>query len=131
MNVASAPTVVIAEDDFIIREGLKSLLEPRFTIVASVDDGRDAIMAAAEHNPAIVLLDISLPRVRGFEAARQILAANPHCKVLLVSNYGDPSYPGAAQELGASGYVLKSRAQSDLMPAIETALGGGFYKSVF
>lgn len=128
----STPTLVIAEDDFIIREGLlKALLEPHFKIVASVDDGRHAIVAAAEHKPAIVLLDISLPGLRGFDAARQILAANPDCKVLLVSNYADRTYPRAAKEMGASGYVLKNRVANELLPAIETALAGGFYQSTF
>lgn len=127
----STPTILLAEDDFIIRQGLQLLLEPHFTIVASVDDGREAVAAAAEHKPDLALLDISLPGLRGFEAARQILVAHPACKVLLVSNYGDPAYPGAAQEMGASGYVLKSRAGSELLPAIESALAGNFYRSTF
>lgn len=128
----SKPTILIAEDDFIIREGLlKSVLEPHFTIVASVDDGHDAVSAAREHKPRIALLDISLPGLHGFEVARQILAASPSCKVLLVSNYADRAYPRAAQELGASGYVLKSRATNELLGAIETALAGGFFQSTF
>ena len=126
------PTLMIAEDDYIIREWmLKSLLEPHFTIVASVDSGRDAVAAAAAHKPRIVLLDLSLPEIRGFDAARQILAANHDCKVLFVSNYADRTYPGAAKELGASGYVLKSRAVTDLLPAIEAALADRFYQSPF
>jgi DNA-binding NarL/FixJ family response regulator len=126
----SKQTILIAEDDFLIREGyLQPLLEAVFTIVASVGDGRDAVAAAVELRPDIVLLDVSLPGLRGFEAARQILAAIPACKVLLVSNYGDRAYLRAAQELGASGYVLKSRAQNELLPAIETALAGQFYQS--
>ena len=125
-------TLLIAEDDFIIREWmLKSLLEPHFTIVASVDNGRDAVTAAAAHKPAIVLLDVSLPEIHGFDAARQILAANHDCKVLFVSNYADGAYPEAAKELGASGYVLKSRAVTDLLPAIEAALAERFYQSPF
>ena len=83
----NTPTVLVAEDDFLIREGiLLPLLEPHFTIVASVDDGRDAVTAAAEHKPDVALLDISLPGLRGFEASRQILAAHAECKVLLVSS---------------------------------------------
>jgi DNA-binding NarL/FixJ family response regulator len=126
------PTVLIAEDDFIIREGLlKSMLEPEFDIVASVDDGHDAVLAAAEHHPAVVLLDVSLPGLRGFEAAQQIHEADPACKILLVSNYLDPSYPATAQAIGASGYVLKSRTQNELIPAIHSVLAGEFYQSVF
>jgi DNA-binding NarL/FixJ family response regulator len=126
------PTILIAEDDFIIREGmLKSLLEPHFTIVASVDNGRDAVASAAAHKPRIALLDVSLPEIRGFEAARRILAANHDCKVLLVSNYAERTYPRAAKEVGASGYVLKSRVVTDLLPAIEAALAERFYQSSF
>lgn len=67
------PTVLIAEDNFIIREGLlKPLLEPAFTVVA-VDNGRDVAAAVTENNPEIVLLDISLPGRNGFEAARELL----------------------------------------------------------
>jgi DNA-binding NarL/FixJ family response regulator len=128
----STPTLLIAEDDFIIREGLlQTILSPHFTIVALVEDGREAVSAAKEHKPAIALLDISLPGLQGFEAAGQILADNPACKVLLVSNFADRTYPTAAQKLGASGYVLKSRATRELLPAIEIALAGGFYQSVF
>jgi two-component system, NarL family, response regulator DesR len=125
-------TILIAEDDFLIREGtLRSLLEPHFTIVASVDDGREAIEAASEYKPDVVLLDVSLPRVRGFEAARQILEAAPSCKVLFVSNYADPEYSETARELGAVGYVIKSRAAIELVPAIETVLTGHFFQSSF
>lgn len=125
-------TILIAEDDFLIREGiLRSVLAPHFTIVAAVDDGREAVVAASEYKPDVVLLDVSLPRVRGFEAARQILAATPSCKVLFVSNYADRGYPEAARELGAGGYVLKSRAATELVPAIETALTGHFFQSKF
>jgi two-component system response regulator DesR len=124
--------VLIAEDDFIIREGmLRSLLEPDYAIVASVDDGYTAVAAALEHKPMIALLDISLPRLRGLEAAKQILAATPACRVLLVSNYADGAYSEAAKEMGAAGYVLKSRVMTELLPAIELALAGAFYKSNF
>lgn len=125
-------TILIAEDDFLIREGLlRPLLEPHFTIVGAVEDGLEAVKAASEYKPDVVLLDISLPRVRGFEAARQILAARPDCKVLLVSNYADCTYPDAAREMGAGGYVLKSRVATELLPAIQTALTGDFFRSSF
>ena len=131
-SLPSKPSILIAEDDFLIREGcLEPLLEPHFTVVGSVDDGREAVAAAAKHKPTIVLMDVSLPGIRGFEAARQILAAQPTCKVLFVSNYGENAYREAAKELGASGYVLKNRVQNELLLAIETALAGQFYQSAF
>lgn len=116
-------TVLIAEDNVLIREGyLEPLLASHYDIIASVDNGQDAVLAAAEHRPAVVLLDVSLPRLRGFEAARKIFAANPVCKILFVTNYEERAYVKAANEMGAFGYVLKARAPTELVPAIESAV---------
>lgn len=124
------PTVVLAEDDSLIREGcLVPALESEFEIVAAVDDGNAAVAAVAEHGPDVVLLDISLPGLRGFAAARQILACRPETKVLFVSNYNNPEYLEEALNMGASGYVLKSRAAAELLTAIRTALAGQFYRT--
>ncbi|MBV9762393.1 MAG: response regulator transcription factor [Acidobacteriaceae bacterium] len=124
------PTILIAEDDFLIREGyLEPLLAPHFSLVASVGDGSEAVAAATAHRPSVALLDVSLPGLRGFEAARRILQTQPECKVLLVSNYIQATYIETAREMGLSGYVLKSRIQTDLLPAIQSALEGGFYQS--
>ena len=125
------PTVVIAEDDFVILEGaLRPVVSPDFEIVRTVTDGEAAVAAAQELRPEVVLLDISLPRLRGFDAARKILAAQPECKVLFVSNYWDTEYIQAAKEIGAGGYVFKTRIRSELPAAIRTALAGDFYYSV-
>ncbi|MBV9083723.1 MAG: response regulator transcription factor [Acidobacteriaceae bacterium] len=123
------PTVVIAEDNVLILEGsLRPLLEREFEIVATAEDGRAAISAAAQHKPAVMLIDVSLPLVRGFEAARQILAACPETKILFVSNYADRAYVDQAFHMGASGYVLKSRIVRELVAAIRKALAGEFYR---
>lgn len=121
-------TILIAEDEFLILEGsIRPLLESEFAIVAAVGDGLEAVAAAEEHRPDIVLLDISLPGLQGFDAARQILARQPACKVLFVSCYSDSAYIEAAKEMGASGYVLKNRIASELVPAIRLAQAGQFY----
>ncbi|HEX4749507.1 MAG TPA: response regulator transcription factor [Bryobacteraceae bacterium] len=123
------PTVVIAEDDVVIREGcLRLTLEPFFEIVAAVEDGRAAVTSVEEQKPDVVLLDVSLPVLRGFDAAREILANHPDIKLLFVSNYAERAYVEAALEMGASGYVLKSRAFAELPDAIRTALSGEFYR---
>lgn len=125
----SKPTVLIAEDDAIIRDGcLRTVLEPAFEIVAAVDDGEAAVASAEEHKPDIILMDVSLPVLRGFAAARQILASHPEIKVVFVSNYSEPAYLEEAQRIGASGYVLKNRAFRELPEAIQTALAGQFYR---
>ena len=124
------PTVLIAEDNVLIVEGcLLPALEPEFEVVATVEDGRAAVAAAQEYSPDVVLLDVSLPVIRGFEACRRILARQPKVKVLFVSNYSENSYADEALHMGASGYVLKSQVASELIPAIRTALSGQFYRS--
>jgi DNA-binding NarL/FixJ family response regulator len=122
------PTILVAEDNFLIREGaLRPLLALQFEIVAEVGDGVEAVAAAEEHLPEIVLLDVSLPGMRGFDVAQKILAHQPRGKVLFVSNYADRSYVERAKEIGASGYVLKSQAVGELLNAIRVALAGQFY----
>jgi two-component system nitrate/nitrite response regulator NarL len=123
------PRVLIAEDDFLILEGsLRPTLCQHFEVVAVAADGEEAVAKAEQLRPDVVLLDISLPKLRGFDAARQILAAHPECKVLFVSNYWEPVYIQAAREMGAGGYVFKSRIVTELTSAIRTALAGGFYE---
>jgi DNA-binding NarL/FixJ family response regulator len=123
------PTVVIAEDDAVIREGcLCATLEPFFEIVAAVDNGEAAVASVERHKPDIVLLDVSLPVLRGFDAARRILAKQPEIILLFVSNYSDRAYVEEASRIGAAGYVLKTRAFAELTDAIYRALAGEFYR---
>lgn len=125
------PTVVIAEDDFLIREGcIRPLLNREFEILAEVDDGQEAVAAAVKHKPDVILLDVSLPVLRGFDAARNIRSHQSATKIVFVSNYSERAYVEEAERLGASGYVLKSRAATQLIPAIKTALSGAFYSGI-
>lgn len=128
----SKPTVIIAEDNFLIREGcLRPTLETDFEVVTVVEDGKAAIAAAEQYRPDVILLDVSLPVMRGFEAARKIIASQPKIKVLFVSNYSDRDYVEEALRMGASGYVLKSQAASELVQAIRIACSGQFYRPVY
>ena len=123
------PRILIAEDDFLILEGsLRPAISNDFEIVATVGDGRDAVITAEQLHPDVVLLDVSLPTLRGFDAARQILSTQPTCRVLFVSNYWDAAYIQAARQMGAGGYVFKSRVLTELTPAIQMALAGEFYE---
>jgi DNA-binding NarL/FixJ family response regulator len=122
------PTVLIAEDEYVIREGeLRVLLEPEFSIVAAVGDGIEAVEAAKKYRPEIALLDVSLPGLRGFEVARQILITQPDCKVVFISCHSQAAYIEGARQIGASGYVIKNRVSGELLNAIRTALSGRFY----
>ena len=121
-------TIVIAEDDALIREGcLVVLLEPFYEIIDAVEDGAAAVASVEEHHPDVVLLDVSLPVMRGFEAARRILAKNPGIKLLFVSNHSERAYVEEAFHMGAAGYVVKSRVVRELTNAIRVALSGEFY----
>ncbi|HEY4087986.1 MAG TPA: response regulator transcription factor [Bryobacteraceae bacterium] len=121
--------VLIAEDNFLIAEGsLRPTVARDFEVIGLVADGKEAVAAAEQLQPDVVLLDVSLPTLRGFDAARQILVSQPNCKVLFVSNYWDAAYVQAAREMGAGGYVFKSRAPTEIVPAIRSALAGRFYE---
>jgi DNA-binding NarL/FixJ family response regulator len=93
-------------------------------IVADVSDGIEAIQQAREQQPDLILLDIGLPGLNGISAARQIREACPSSKILFVSQEVSADVVGEAMNTGASGYVVKLDASTDLLPAIEAVLGG-------
>ena len=108
---------------------LRELLREDFDITAAVHDGQAAVDAASEHHPDAVIFDINVPVLDGLEAARQILQSLPDAKVVFVSNHHHPAIVREALALGASGYVLKTFAAEELLPAIRTALSGGTHVS--
>jgi DNA-binding NarL/FixJ family response regulator len=128
-EVAHRPRVLICEDSVLIQESLRAVLEPTYDVVACVDDGLVAIEAIAAERPDVVLLDISLPGANGFVITEKVLAANPHIKAIFVTSYAEKAYVTRAFELGASGYVLKGCAVTELLTAIQTAMAGGKFRS--
>jgi DNA-binding NarL/FixJ family response regulator len=119
--------VLLADDHCVVAEGLRSLLEPHFEVVGIVSDGRDVVAAANALDPDIVVLDISMPSLNGIEAARQMQAAGSRAKVVFLTMYREVTYAARAVEAGASGFVLKHSATSELVTAIQEALKGGTY----
>ena len=119
----------MADDHEIVRAGLRMLLQsqPDIEIVAEVDNGRAAIVQARELQPDIVLMDISMPDVDGFEATRQIKRALPKTAVLALTMHESDEYFFKMLEAGASGYVPKKAAPTDLVAAIRTVCGGGVF----
>jgi DNA-binding NarL/FixJ family response regulator len=103
--------------------------EPRFQIVAAIADGLEAVQRAQELQPDLVILDVGLPKLNGIEAARRILQLVPHTKVLFLSSYSSPDIVQEALNTGASGYVLKSRAESELLAAVKAVLTGQMFVS--
>ena len=121
------PRVLLADDHRIVTEGLKSLLEPEFEFVGTVEDGRALIAAAAKLKPDVIVVDISMPLLNGIDAVRQIKHANDSIKIVFLTMHLDVAYAVSAFEAGASGYVLKHSAPSELVSAIRSALSGKIF----
>jgi DNA-binding NarL/FixJ family response regulator len=118
--------ILVVEDYEVFRRFLCSALQQRaaFQVIEEVSDGLDAVQKAQELQPDLVLLDIGLPKLNGLEAGRRIRKISPNSKILFLSQESSPDVVQEALRLGAQGYVLKARAQSDLLPAIDAVLGG-------
>jgi DNA-binding NarL/FixJ family response regulator len=121
------PRVVLADDHAIVTEGLKALLEREFEIAATVANGRAAIRAVRDFNPAVIVLDISMQQLNGIETARQIRKLDPKIKIVFLTMHNELAYVQEAFGAGASGYVLKHSASVDLLLAIRRALLGRTY----
>ena len=119
--------VLLADDHKIILEGLRGLLEGEFEVAGTVEDGRALVTAAAKLCPDVVVADISMPLLNGIEAVRQLKKADPHIKVVFLTMHPDVTYASRAFEAGASGYVLKHSAPSELITAIREAVNGRTY----
>src|ERR1700712_2672530 len=118
--------VLIAEDQGMVRGALASLLslEHDIEVVAQVARGDEVLAAARAAQPDIALLDIEMPGQTGLEAAEELAAALPSCRVLILTTFGRPGYLRRAMEGGASGFVLKDSPASELSSAIRRALRG-------
>jgi DNA-binding NarL/FixJ family response regulator len=124
MSSASPTRVLLADDHHVVRHGLRLLIdaEPDLTVVAEAGDGIEAIQAALENEIDLAILDVSMPRMTGINAAREILGARPDVRVLMLSMHDSTEYLFEALRAGASGYVLKSGADRDLIEACRAAM---------
>lgn len=121
--------VLLAEDHTIVREGLKSLLglEKDIQVVGEADTGRFAVEMALKLNPDVIIMDIAMPELNGFEATRQILEKLPSTKVLILSAHNDDVYVDRVLELGAVGYLIKQNSAHFLSEAIRGVANGETY----
>jgi len=119
--------VLLGDDHALILEGIRSALQQHYDVVGLAKDGRALVQAAEKLKPDVIVLDISMPLLNGFEAAKQIKKDRPATKLIFLSQHLDPAYLKNAIKLGASGYVLKSGVTEELHQAIGNALRGETY----
>jgi DNA-binding NarL/FixJ family response regulator len=118
----SRPRILIAEDHLIFAECLREYLGRTFAIIGIVTDGRSMVERAISLNPDLVLADVSMPILNGFEAAQRIRKAAPNVKFVFLTMHNDPTLAAAAIEIGHVGFVLKSSGGKELLEAIEQVL---------
>lgn len=123
--------VIIAEDHTILREGLRALLsaEPDFEVVGEAEDGQEAIRMVEKLSPNLILMDLSMPRMNGLDAIREIKKKSDGTKILVLTVHKTDEYILATLQAGADGYILKDSTHAELGMAIRTVLGGKFYLS--
>ena len=123
----SRPRILLADDHTLVLDGFRKLLEEQYEIVGVAEDGRTLLQKARELQPDIVTLDISMPHLNGIDAARKLKKSFPHIKLIFVTMHADPAYVNEAFKAGASGYLLKRSAGSELLQAIQSAIDGQCY----
>jgi DNA-binding NarL/FixJ family response regulator len=123
--------ILIADDHGIVRAGLRMLLDRQegMNVVAEAEDGVDAVEKALNQKPDIAILDVAMPRMTGLQAARHIRDQAPEVQVLLLSMHDDERYLLEALKAGASGYVLKRAADTDLVDAVRAVARGNSFIS--
>lgn len=123
----SAPArIVLADDHALVRTGLRLILdaEPDLEVVAEAADGYEALEVLARTPVDLAVLDIAMPRMTGLQAAREIKRLHPHVRIMILSMHDNEQYFFEAIKAGASGYVLKSVADRDLLEACRAAMRG-------
>lgn len=123
----SRPRVLLADDHLMLVEALKRVLEGEYDVVGSVGDGLALLKAAAQLQPNVIVLDIAMPMLNGLDACRQLKHDMAEVKLIFLTMNEDPYLVGEAFRSGASGYLLKQGAASELTKAINEVLKGGTY----
>jgi DNA-binding NarL/FixJ family response regulator len=121
------PKILLADDHTMFAQGLKSLLEDEFELVGSVGDGQALVEAAPRLNPDVIVVDISMPKLNGFDAIRQLRKEATSAKIVFLTMHADVRLVAEAFRCGGSGYVLKQSAGDDLISAIKGVLAGNRY----
>ena len=123
--------IVLAEDRTILREGLRALLsaDPNFEIIGEAQDGREAVRCVEKLEPDLLLMDLSMPRMSGMDAIREIKKRYPEIKIIALTVHKTEEYLLATLQAGADGYVLKDATHDELVLAIKNVMRGKSYLS--
>jgi DNA-binding NarL/FixJ family response regulator len=129
MTVPLVTRILIADDFAIVRQGLKKVLDakPDLEVVAEAEDGREAVEKALAEDVHLAILDVSMPRMTGIQAASELHKRKPELKTLMLSMHDSEQFLFEALKAGASGYVLKSGADTDIVDAVRAAMRGDSY----
>jgi DNA-binding NarL/FixJ family response regulator len=127
--MATKLRIMLAEDHAVVREGLKALVAAQadMNVIGDVSNGQDAVAQAKELKPDVIVIDISMPKMNGFEATERIKRACPQTKVLALTRHMDTGFIQQLFRAGASGYVLKQSASDELIHAIRAIARGDSY----
>jgi DNA-binding NarL/FixJ family response regulator len=131
LRTNSTVRILVVEDHKQFRQFVCSTLEKgiELVVIGEVSDGQEAVFKAKELQPDLILLDIGLPGLNGIEAARQICKLAPKSKIVFLSQESSSDVAQRAFSVGAMGYVVKSKASSELLPAVGAAMGGKLFFS--
>ena len=123
--------VVLADDHIMFRLGMKKILEPSkdICVIGEAGDGHELLSLLKRLSPQMVIIDISMPKIRGIEATREIKTSHPQIKVIILTMHNNMEYLHHALEAGVDGYVLKQDAGTELFAAIDTVRKNGVYIS--
>ncbi|OLF05724.1 DNA-binding response regulator [Actinophytocola xinjiangensis] len=126
MTTPSPARILLADDHALVRRGVRLILdnEPDLTVVAEASDGAEAIEQARATSPDLAILDIAMPRLTGLQAARELSRLSPDLRILILTMHDNEQFFFEALKVGASGYVLKSVADRDLVEACRAAMRG-------
>lgn len=126
MPIPAVTRILIADDHALVREGVKRVLdhEPDLTVAAEAGDGAEAVERALDGSIDLAILDISMPRKTGLQAAQELSRRRPELRTLILSMYENEQFLFEALKAGASGYVLKSGADNDIVEACRAAMRG-------
>jgi DNA-binding NarL/FixJ family response regulator len=121
--------ILIVDDHAILRAGIRALLQLHadFEVVAEAADGQEAVTQTQKHNPDVILMDIGMPGMDGLAATREIIAAHPNTRVLILTQHENREYVLPALKAGAAGYVLKRAPDDSLIQAIRAIHAGQTY----